>query len=73
VPIFFENRIFLPRETSEKTEKLVMTIRDILIEFDTAQMGNDEYKPDQTGLWVQASKHLRDERIGDVPLVYQFH
>lgn len=58
---FFENRIFLPRETSEKAEKLVMTIRDVLIEFDTAQMGNDEYKPDQTGLWVQAFKRLRDE------------
>jgi hypothetical protein len=58
---FFENRIFLPHETAEKAEKLVMTIRDVLIEFDTAQMGNDEYKPDQTGLWVQAFKRLRDE------------
>jgi hypothetical protein len=58
---FFENRIFLPHETAEKAEKLVMAIRDVLIEFDTAQMGNDEYKPDQTGLWVQAFKRLRDE------------
>jgi hypothetical protein len=58
---FFENRIFLPHETAEKAEKLVMAIRDVLIEFDTAQMGNNEYKPDQTGLWVQAFKRLRDE------------
>jgi len=58
---FFENRIFLPHETAEKAEKLVMAIRDVLIEFDTAQMGNDEYKPDQTGLWGQAFKRLRDE------------
>ncbi len=58
---FFENRIFLPSDTAEKAEKLIMAIRDVLIEFDTAQMGNDEYKPDQSGLWVQAFKRLRDE------------
>lgn len=58
---FFENRIFLPNETAEKAEKLVMAIRDVLIEFDTAQMGNVEYKPDQTGLWIQSFKRLRDE------------
>jgi hypothetical protein len=58
---FFESRIFLPHETAEKAEKLVMTIKNVLIEFDTAQMGNDVYKPDQTGLWVQAFQRLRDE------------
>jgi len=58
---FFENRLFLPYATAEKTEKLVMAIRDVLIEFDTAQLGNDEYKPDKTGLWGQAYKRLRDE------------
>lgn len=58
---FFENRIFLPRKTAEKTEKIVMGIRDVLIEFDTAQLGNKEYRPDSTGLWVQAYKKLRDD------------
>ena len=58
---FFENRLFLPHATAEKTENLVMTIRDVLIEFDTAQGGNEEYKPDQTGMWMQAYKRLRDE------------
>lgn len=58
---YFENRLFLPRETAEKTEQLVMTLRDVLIEFDTAQMGNDEYKPDKSGLWKQAYQRLRDE------------
>ena len=58
---FFENRLFLPHATAQKTEQLVMAIRDVLIEFDTAQMGNDDYKPDQTGLWIQAYKRLRDE------------
>jgi len=24
-------------------------------------MGNDEYKPDNTGLWVQAYKRVRDD------------
>ena len=58
---FFENRLFLPRETAEKTEELVMTIRDVLIEFDTAQMGNEEYKVDLSGHWQQAYKRLREE------------
>jgi hypothetical protein len=58
---FYENRIFLPNETAEKTEELVTAIRHSLIEFDTAHMGNDEYAPDQSGLWVQAFKRLRDE------------
>lgn len=58
---FYENRIFLPRDAAEKAESLIGTLKDILIEFDTAQMGNDEYKPDQTGLWQQAYKRLRDE------------
>lgn len=58
---FFENRIFLPRNAAEKAESLIMTLRDVLIDFDTAQMGNNEYKPDQSGLWQQAYKRLRDE------------
>lgn len=58
---FYENRIFLPRDAAEKAETLIGTLKDVLIEFDTAQMGNDEYKPDETGLWQQAYKRLRDE------------
>ena len=58
---FFENRLFLPQVTAEKTEKLVMTIKDALIEFDTAQMGNDEYRMDESGLWRQSYQRLRDE------------
>jgi hypothetical protein len=58
---FFENRLFLPHSTAEKTEQLVMAIRDVLIDFDTAQMGNDEYKPDRTGMWIEAYKRMRDE------------
>jgi hypothetical protein len=33
----------------------------VLIDFDTAQMGNDEYKPDRTGMWIEAYKRMRDE------------
>ena len=58
---FFENKLFLPRETATKTERLVMALRDVIIDFDTAQMGNEDYKPDDTGLWRQANKRLRDE------------
>jgi hypothetical protein len=38
-----------------------MAIRTVLIEFDTAQMGNDKYRSDQTGLWMKAFKRLQDE------------
>jgi hypothetical protein len=58
---FYENRIFLPREAAEKAETLISTLKEVLIEFDAAQIGNDEYKPDQTGLWRQSYKRLRDE------------
>ena len=58
---FYKNRIFLPRETADKAETLLITLRDILIEFDTAQMGNEEYKPDTTGLWLQAHNRLQEE------------
>ena len=58
---FFENKLFLPRETATKTERLVMALRDVIMEFDTAQMGNEDYKPDDTGFWREAYKRLRDE------------
>lgn len=58
---FYENRIFLPPDAADKAETLISTLKDVLIEFDTAQMGNDEYKPDQSGLWQQSYKRLRDE------------
>ena len=58
---FYENCLFLPKDTAEKAEKLISTIKEVLIEFDTAQMGNEEYKPDKTGLWRQAYERLRDE------------
>lgn len=64
---FYENKLFLPREVAEKAEELIGKLKTILIEFDTAQMGNDEYKPDQTGLWQKAYERLRDE----VPLVLE--
>jgi len=58
---FYQNRLFLPKDTAAKAEKLIGTIREVLIEFDTAQMGNEEYKPDETGLWREAYERLRDE------------
>lgn len=58
---FFQNKLFLTSNTAERCEKLVDELRSALIEFDTAQMGNDEYKPDNTGLWVQAYKRVRDD------------
>jgi len=36
-------------------------MRDAFLEFDTAQMGNDEYKPDNTGLWIQSFKNVRNK------------
>lgn len=55
---FFENRLFLPRETATKAGALLEALRHALIDFDTAQMGNEDYKPDPTGLWVQAYKSV---------------
>lgn len=64
---FYENRIFFPYETSDKIEALVAAIHHSLIDFDTAQMGNDDYAHDPSGLWVQAFKRLRD----DVPPILE--
>ncbi len=58
---FYENRLFLPKTTAERAENLINTLKEILIEFDTSQMGNDEYKPDPSGLWRQSYQKLRDE------------
>ncbi|CAH1044327.1 hypothetical protein [Halomonas sp. TD01] len=58
---FYQNRIFLPNDAADKAETLIGTLRDVLIEFDTAQMGNEEYKSDETGLWMQSYKRLREE------------
>jgi hypothetical protein len=56
--IFFQNRLFLPNSTAEKSEKMLESLRHALIDFDVAQMGNDEYKPDGTGLWVKSYKSI---------------
>lgn len=58
---FFENRIFLPIGTAQKAESVLMMLRDAIVTFDTAQMGNDEYKPDPSGLWVEAYKSVRND------------
>ena len=58
---FYENRLFLPKTTAERAENLINTLKEILIEFDASQMGNDEYKPDPSGLWKQSYQKLRDE------------
>lgn len=57
---FFENKIFLPKATAEKTEALIDELKKALIEFDTAQLGNDEYKPDDSGLWIKAHGRLNE-------------
>lgn len=61
VHFFFQNKLFLPKSTAEKSEEVLEKLRHTLIDFETAQMGNDEYKPDDTGLWVQAHKSIKDE------------
>ena len=58
---FYENRLFLPKTTAERAENLINTLKEILIEFDTSQMGNDEYKPDPSGLWRQSYQKLKEE------------
>lgn len=47
---FHERRIFLPEEIAEKVDSVFETMRDAFMEFDSAQRGNEEYKPDETGL-----------------------
>lgn len=58
---FNEHRIFLSEEIAENVDAVFEAMRDAFIEFDTAQMGNDEYKPDNTGLWMQAFEGVRDK------------
>jgi len=58
---FQERRIFLPEEIAENVDALLEAIREAFIEFDTAQMGNEEYKPDNTGLWIQSFNKVREK------------
>ncbi len=57
---FYENRPFFTKETVDKVDKLLDTLSSALIDFDTAQIGED-YKPDDTGLWMQSYKSVRDD------------
>ena len=61
VSYFNERRIFLPEEIAENVDGVLAAMRTAFIEFDTAQMGNEEYKPDNTGLWIQSFNKVRDE------------
>ena len=58
---FHERRIFLPEEIAESVDVVFEAMRDAFIEFDTAQRGSDEYKPDNTGLWIQSFKGVREK------------
>jgi hypothetical protein len=58
---FFQHRLFIPESTAVKVEQVLDAMREAFYSFDTAQMGHDEYKPDQTGLWVEAHKAVRDK------------
>jgi len=58
---FHERRIFLPEEIAENVDAVLEAMRDAFIEFDTAQMGNEEYKPDSTGLWKESFYKVRDK------------
>ena len=58
---FHERRIFLPEEIAEKVDSVFETMRDAFMEFDSAQRGNEEYKPDETGLWIEAYNKVRDK------------
>ena len=51
----------LPEEIAENVDAVLEAMRDAFIEFDTAQMGNDEYKPDSSGLWIQSFKKVGDQ------------
>jgi len=58
---FQERRIFLQEEIAENVDLVFKAMWEALIEFDTAQRGSDEYKPDNTGLWIQSFKRIREE------------
>ena len=60
-PNTLENKLFFTKSTVTKVEKLLNTLKDAIIEFDTAQWGNKDYKPDDTGLWMQSYKRIRDD------------
>lgn len=58
---FFEHRIFINESTAVKVEEVLAAMRVAFVGFDTAQLGNEEYKPDSTGLWMESYKNVRDK------------
>ncbi len=57
---FNERRLYMDLKTSEKIDRILETMKSAFYDFNTAQQ-EDEYKPDPSGLGVQASKQVRDD------------
>ncbi len=57
---FNEHRIYLNNGTGAKVEAILEKMNSAFIDFDTAQPGT-EYRPDPSGLWMQANKQIKDE------------
>lgn len=58
---FFENRIFFTESTALKVEEVLDAMRGAFYAFDTAQRGNEDYKPDTSGLWMESYKNVKEK------------
>ena len=60
-----ENRIYFDENICEKMDSIIEITSDAFSEFDFAHtfamQGSDSYKPDETGMWLKASKELKEK------------
>lgn len=60
VDYYSKNEIFIDKKICAKLDEILKLLRDALIEFDTAQMG-DKYEPDDSGLWIKSFKTIQEK------------
>ena len=57
---FAENRIYFEESTAAQIDDVLRKMQDAYFKFDSSQFGNDQYKPDPSGLWKEAFEISRD-------------
>jgi hypothetical protein len=58
---FRVHRIYLPNHIVDLCNEYFKTTHSALIDFDTSQLGNEEYSPDSTGLWIVSFESVKEK------------
>ena len=58
---FLRIESLFPKGTSLKVEEVLNAMRDAFYNFQAAQLGNEEYKPDKTGMWIKSFEIVKDK------------